>query len=248
MIKYILKYILPLVLVTVLCVVGVKTFYRMVEPRRTGVEKVSKQSPEVLSAAGKQALVENEQVNVDASVITRRNLFASKKEPAVQRAEIDPLASIKPTKLGFVLMGTAIDVDRDNRAFIYDKRKRRQDMYRKGDSLQGAIIQQISYGKVIISVNGKNELLDIAQARKIKVPQVRKPAPVNSAQEVEGQPVGAARSVKLPSGAAVVSPNARREQQSASALKIRVHRTDLPGKAPPTAEKADKGVTEGAGQ
>ena len=178
MINFALKYILPLLLITVLCVVGVKAFYRLAEKRMAAVETEPEVSSGVPVAAAKSAVVKDNQVHADASVITRRNLFASKEDAVAKKAAIDPLASAEPTKLAFVLMGTAIDAENDNRAFIYDKKKRRQDMYREGDDLQGALIRQISYGKVIITVNGKNELLDIAEARKINVPKVKKPVPV----------------------------------------------------------------------
>ena len=148
MINFALKYMLPLLLITVLCVVGVKAFYRLAEQRMAAVETEHKVSSGVPAAAAKSAVVRDGQVNADASVITRRNLFASKEDAAVKEEAIDPFAAAEPTKLGFVLMGTAIDAENDNRAFIYDKKKRRQEMYREGDDLQGALIRQISYGKV----------------------------------------------------------------------------------------------------
>ena len=165
--NFTLKYLLPLLLITVLCFVGVKAFYRQVEQRMAGVETEPKQSSDPPVAALNPAAATDGQANVDASVITRRNLFASKEDEAAEEEAIDSLAGVEPTKLAFVLMGTAIDADNDNRAFIYDKKKRKQEMYREGDDLQGALISQISYGKVIITVNGKNELLDISEARKI---------------------------------------------------------------------------------
>lgn len=255
MINFTLKYILPLLLITVLCVVGVKAFYRLAEKRMAAVETEPKVSSGVPAVAAKSAVVKDKQVNADASVITRRNLFASKEDAAVKEEEVDPFAVAQPTKLAFVLMGTAIDAENDNRAFIYDKKKRRQEMYREGDDLQGALIRQISYGKVVITVNGKNELLDIAEARKVNVPRVKRPAPVTTARKVTGRPVsGTDRNVQPPSPAAVGKPSAARARQ------IRINRTrtapvspttgpttDEPTPEPMAADKADTEATDGAG-
>jgi len=277
MINFALKYILPLLLITVLSIVGVKAFYRLAEQRLAAVETENKVSSGVPVAAAKPAVVRDGQVNVDASVITRRNLFASKEDAAVKEEAIDPFAAAEPTKLAFVLMGTAIDGENDNRAFIYDKKKRRQEMYREGDDLQGALIRQISYGKVVITVNGKNELLDIAEARKIKMPRLKKPAPATTARQVTGRPVSRAKSnVQQPSTATEVNPNTARAQQAARARQIRINRTrtvpvspttepttdepttdepttdepitDEPTTEPTAADKADTEATDGTGQ
>mgnify|MGYP001556905858 CR=1 FL=1 len=260
MINFTLKYILPLLLITVLCVVGVKAFYRLAEKRIASVETEPKVSSGEPAVAAKSAVIKDKQIHADASVITRRNLFASKEDAAVKEEAVDPFAVAQPTKLAFVLMGTAIDAENDNRAFIYDKKKRRQEMYREGDDLQGALIRQISYGKVVITVNGKNELLDIAEARKVNVPKVKRPAPVTTARKVTGRPVsGTDRTVQQPSPAAVVNPNAARARQ------IRAYRsrtapvspttgpttdvptTDEPTPEPTAADKADSQATDGAG-
>ena len=78
--NFTLKYLLPLLLITVLCFVGVKAFYRQVEQRMAGVETEPKQSSDPPVAALNPAAATDGQANVDASVITRRNLFASKED------------------------------------------------------------------------------------------------------------------------------------------------------------------------
>ena len=93
MINFALKYILPLLLITVLSIVGVKAFYRLAEQRLAAVETENKVSSGVPVAAAKPAVVRDGQVNVDASVITRRNLFASKEDAAVKEEAIDPFAA-----------------------------------------------------------------------------------------------------------------------------------------------------------
>lgn len=218
MLKRSLKYIIPLLLITAACYAGVKVFYRLVDQRMTGVETASVEPSEEQPADRKQSTALSEETGSDSATITRRNLFASKDTAAEAAEEIDPLADVEPTSLAIVLMGTVIDAQDDNRAFIYDKRNREQEMYRVGDSIQGAQIRQINSGKVIITMNDRNELLDIAEARKINVPQVKRPAPVTTARRVVGRPT-ASRVVRPQSSTAAA------ERFAARARQIRAYRS-----------------------
>ena len=49
-------------------------------------------------------------------------------------------------------------------AIIKDKGKKRQDLYREGDTIQGAVIKRILRGKVILRVGGKDEILTIEES------------------------------------------------------------------------------------
>jgi len=97
----------------------------------------------------------------DYTIIVRRNIFQAvvvKTEPVVE--DIKP-ATLEPTKLKLSLMGTISGSDRDARAIISDEVKRKQDIYQVGDSVQGAMIKTIDRGKVVLSVNGKDEVLTL---------------------------------------------------------------------------------------
>ena len=188
-----LKYTVPLLLITLAAVGGVKAFYQIVENRiledAGSVAVVPAPGPERKSpAAPAPALVPKRS---DISMITSRNLFASREvaPPAAQDIQIeDP----RPSSLAVVLMGTITGTDGVERAIIYDKAERKQELYQKGDFLQQAAIKQIMRGKVILSLDGKDEILDIADARSVKVPQYKSAVtPRTTSKRVVGRPVPA---------------------------------------------------------
>lgn len=192
------KYTLPLLFITVAAIGGVKLFYRYVEQQietETPAASVSSTTP-----GGQSASVGSEKLErpMDISSITRRNLFASR-DKALPTTEIKPQAEIGPSSLAVVLMGTITGTDGVERAIIYDKKERKQELYQEGDYLQQAAVKEIMRGKVIITLNGRDEILDIADARDVKVPQYKKPGPpVTTKQRVQGRPV---QTGKVPGGA-----------------------------------------------
>jgi type II secretory pathway component PulC len=110
------------------------------------------------------------------------------------------------SSLAVVLMGTVTGPDDQQRAIIYDKKERRQDLYQEGDFIYQAAIKKILRGKVIVSLNGKNEMLDISEARNVNIPRVPKPAvPQTVVQPVVSRPVGAAEPMQT-SAATLTAP------------------------------------------
>lgn len=103
-------------------------------------------------------------------VILSRNLFAAvpAKESSRLMALTDSLDGLQPTSLGIVLMGTIGDNEGGNRAIIFDKKTLEQQLYRQGQSVQGAMIKEIRRGKVVITVNGLDEILDMSEAAKFR--------------------------------------------------------------------------------
>lgn len=185
-----LKYIIPFLLITVLAVGGVRGFYWFVEKQiDTGASSVQKNTAPEERTIPRPAPAKVEKVS-DASAITRRNLFASRAAAPVENQNIKQL-QVEPSQLAVVLMGTVTGTDGEERAIIYDKKERKQEMYQVGDFLQQAAVKQISRGKVIITLKGRDEMLDISDARDVKVPQYKKPGPpVTTSRRVVGRPDG----------------------------------------------------------
>jgi len=205
---------IPLLLVTLLSIGGAAAYhyYHLSTPLEDSAAADRSEPAEPAPPAA----AETEPLPVDLSMIAERNLFASKETDEGQADGTDSSAAVEPTTLAVALMGTVTGIENDHRAIIYDKRKRTQEMYREGDSLQGALITDISYGKVIISLNGKNEFLDIAEARKINVPQVSKPGAADTVRRVAARPAGgsgAPAQVQSPTRAVPTNPNAARARQ-----------------------------------
>lgn len=184
-----LKYTLPLLIITVAAIAGVKLFYRFVEQQMVAETPAVSVSETTTGNQAAGAAAEKLDKPIDISAITRRNLFTSRdKAPPVP--EKPPQAEIGPSSLAVVLMGTITGSDGVERAIIYDKKERKQELYQEGDYLQQAAVKDIKRGKVIITLNGRDEILDIAAARDVKVPQYKKPGPpVTTKQRVQGRPV-----------------------------------------------------------
>ncbi len=97
-------------------------------------------------------------------VIVSRNIFQAaleKKKP--EPVEKKVVEEAQPTKLNLVLLGTVVGDDEDARAIVVDKTAKKQDIYRVGDAVQGAIIETIGRGKVTLDVNGRKESLLIKE-------------------------------------------------------------------------------------
>ncbi len=96
------------------------------------------------------------------STITRRNLFkATLDSHSVGKAQSDPKVKLKKTKLRLALWGTVEgDNESDCWAVIEDKSKRDQSLFKVGDQIHGAQIKEISRNKVILIVDGKDQVLE----------------------------------------------------------------------------------------
>ena len=97
--------------------------------------------------------------------IISRNLFntpeITQKGPlpeAASKSEKE-VADLKPTELKLKLWGTVTGDRKKAYAVIEEVRKRKQSLYKEGDTIQGAIVKRILREKVVLTVNGKDEIL-----------------------------------------------------------------------------------------
>ncbi len=92
------------------------------------------------------------------NLINKRNLFntGEKASPQVDKVLIEDL---KQTKLKLKLLGTVTGDKQKAYAVIEDLKERKQNLYRVGDSLQNAIVKIILREKVVLNLNGKDEIL-----------------------------------------------------------------------------------------
>lgn len=104
------------------------------------------------------------------SNIADRNLFhtkaKSKPEPVVQKAPEKEEEPLQPTELNLKLFGTVTGNGSSAYAIILDPKERQQDLYAEGDAVQIATIKKIMREKVILTVNGKDEILQIEDDQK----------------------------------------------------------------------------------
>jgi general secretion pathway protein C len=95
--------------------------------------------------------------------ITDRNIFRSVENAA---KEIQPdLENLEPTKLKLALLGTVVTDTRETAvAVIEETDKRKQGLYRVGDSVKDAVLKVILRGKVVLRVGDKDEILTMEES------------------------------------------------------------------------------------
>jgi len=92
--------------------------------------------------------------------ITERNLFNSKKGAGQHTERLD-IETLEPTGLKLKLLGTVSGNNKKAYAVIENTVQKHQDLYRIGDSIQNATLKMILREKVVLHVNGKDEILGI---------------------------------------------------------------------------------------
>jgi general secretion pathway protein C len=95
--------------------------------------------------------------------ILTRNLFHSKPTVAatdVKSKEIE-IDVLDKTTLKLKLWGTVATVDQTSFAVIESEKERQQNLYRTGDMIEGALVKRILREKVVLTVKGKDEILEI---------------------------------------------------------------------------------------
>ncbi len=91
-----------------------------------------------------------------------RNLFNTRTQNDTQTAPVD-VESLEETKLNLKLWGTVTGNPEGDYAVIEDVKSREQNLYRVGDAIQTATVKEIFREKVILAVNGKNEVLQMEE-------------------------------------------------------------------------------------
>ncbi len=150
--------ILNIVALSLVVYIGVDTFYRVVSSELKGVntkEIVMEQLPN--AEESKRSPLSSFQV------ITERNLFGSldKASEDVNEEEIEEL---ELTSLKIALLGTVTGNEQNAFAVIEETGKRKQGLYKIGDSVQNATVKKILREKVVLTVGTKDEILTMEES------------------------------------------------------------------------------------
>ncbi len=89
-----------------------------------------------------------------------RNLFGTRANADPETEAVD-IASLEETKLDLKLWGTVSGSENGIYAVIEDVRAREQNLYRTGDAVQKATVKEIYREKVVLTVDGKDEVLQM---------------------------------------------------------------------------------------
>ena len=109
--------------------------------------------------------------------IIDRHIFGSGEE-VLQETGGEDLDDLEPTSLNVALLGTVVGGKQYAFAVIEEVNKRKQGLYKVGDSVQGATVKRILRGKVVLRVNDKDEILTMEEeaASRAEPGYVRSPA------------------------------------------------------------------------
>jgi general secretion pathway protein C len=173
----IIKYLLTagnILLVTAAVYLGVNGFYNIMTARvDVGVPP---------SPISQTVVAEEQDIHQPLAyyrVITERNLFHTKSEAdKTSKKETIQLDNLKQTELKLKLWGTVTGSEDRAYAVIEDQTAREQNLYKIGDEVQSARVKAIFRNKVILSVRGRNEILemeDITQTASLRPSVTRRP-------------------------------------------------------------------------
>jgi type II secretory pathway component PulC len=190
--------VLRLAVIALLVYAGVTLWYSRVEERLHGQQPVVEQKERVATS------VQEERPPVvaedDYRIILTRNIFKAALEASDQagessRSDLDDLAE---TKLRLVLLGTVTGGKDDARAIIRDETTKLEDLYQAGSEVQGAVISRISRGKVVLQLNGREEILTIKDPENENQGQVGAPRMESKAAGKAPSPPGREVENKVP--------------------------------------------------
>lgn len=100
--------------------------------------------------------------------ITRRNLFKTPSAKIAAHPEPEPakaIGDLDRTSLDIRLWGTVTGESAPSFAVIEQPKARRHHLFMAGDVIQDAVIKRILRDKVVLAVNGKDEVLEIEEFR-----------------------------------------------------------------------------------
>ncbi len=96
------------------------------------------------------------------NAVLERNLFGTRSKaeakPTTEKVDVE---SLEETTLNLKLWGTVFGDEETEYAVIEDVKARQQNLYRTGDSVQTATVKKIFREKVVLTVDGKDEILQM---------------------------------------------------------------------------------------
>jgi general secretion pathway protein C len=163
-----LRYAAPalnILFLTAVVYLGVTAFYKTVTARMEAGE-----TARTGAVAAERTAEAPAQPLSHYAAIADRNLFQTGDATAPPKAEEEkpetpPVEeALQDTQLRLKLWGTVTGDGDGSYAVIEEPRKREQNLFRVGDTLEGAQVKEIRREQVILTVNGRDEVLRMAEA------------------------------------------------------------------------------------
>jgi general secretion pathway protein C len=162
-----MKRLFPLInifLITAISYLGVDAIYKIFT---TQFETVGWPKPVISKNSFNPAEIKTSPLS-EYSPIIERDIFQTRTAGGVADVEKIVVENIKQTERNLMLWGTVIGNDPAESYAIIEEpgvklRRRKQFLHKTGDVVQGATIKKILREKIILSANGKNEILNIVK-------------------------------------------------------------------------------------
>lgn len=147
-----------LVALSAIIYLGVDAFYQIVEARLLNVstDKVAMKNTRDSRRSINRPLK-------TFQAIMDRNLFGSADRKPVKEEVPVEIETLEPTSLKIALLGTVAGDQGNAVAVIEDRKNRKQDLYKVGDSVQDALVKKILRGRVVLGVGDKDEILTMEE-------------------------------------------------------------------------------------
>lgn len=146
--------ILNILLISAAIYFGVNAFYI------TATSKLDHGDP--IKSTGEQISLSEDVIVHPISyynTIIKRNLFNTKKK--TDKIEPVNIEALKQTDLKLKLWGTVTGDSGKTYAVIEEQKGKKQNLYKVGDTIQNATVKIILREKVVLNVNGKDEILEL---------------------------------------------------------------------------------------
>ena len=151
--------IFNLLVLSIVIYIGVGVFYTVVRARLRQVDtKTFVVQEHVPDDKGHQKSPLD-----DYRLIIDRNIFGSADRPSGE-VKAEEIEALEPTSMKIALLGTVTGNPQNAVAVIEETNKRKQGLYKVGDSIQNAVIIMILRGKVILRVENRDEILTMEEA------------------------------------------------------------------------------------
>lgn len=168
--------LINLVALTLISFFSVDIFYRVVTSnleQTDNQEIIEKQVPKIIKPV--RITINHYQE------ISDRALFGVL-EKSDEEQKKDEIETLEPTSLKLALLGTVEGNEKSGWAIIIDTAKRKQDIYRVGDSVQEAVIKKIVRNKVVLRVGDRDEVLTIEEGARRTDRQELSPTAISPAR------------------------------------------------------------------
>jgi len=146
------RIIFILVAITIVSYLSVNIFYKVIHAKVSKI-KVN----DIRETAQTQHTIVGKPPLSSYRAISQRNLFRTV-EKAGSEIQIN-VEELEKTKLNLNLLGTVFGEGKNDFAVIEEKDKKKQGLFRVGDTVASAEVIKILRGTVVLRVNGKDEVL-----------------------------------------------------------------------------------------